>query len=161
MCQYTSRCPVGRHNPGTVCKYASAAQVYRATSVSTAPNSRTARAAAATRTPEWRSDIRVAASTGGGDALSLLLVLVVVHVNVANSWTLAGWLMSLLLPLAIGLWFSARCGAWKMTSKGRCTRLRPGIWNRCQDHSGLTLPDVLAAVSFLVAVLAAYVWANH
>ncbi len=73
MCQYTSRCPVGRHNPGTVCKYASAAPVYRATPVSTAPNWWTTRASAAARTPERRSDIRVAASTGGGDALSLLL----------------------------------------------------------------------------------------
>jgi hypothetical protein len=72
VCQYTSRCPVGRHRPGTICPYAgrhhrtrSIPDMYRTPSPSwrdsprNAPSQRPERGAAPKRTPQPQEQRRV------------------------------------------------------------------------------------------------------
>lgn len=49
------------------------------------------------------------------------------------------------------------CGA-VMANGYRCRRTRRGLGNRCQDHGGITLHDILSIAAFLLGVGAIILW---
>ena len=65
----------------------------------------------------------------------------------------------LLVPFAVAAWLAARCSAWNGTVEGRCAKVRPRPFQRCElgthSHAAqlVTAPEVVAVVSFLVGIL--------
>lgn len=181
MCQYTSRCPVGRHRPGTVCSYANTGAGRTSAHPSPvapqptlsglgATNSRRSAALASTSATEskdsWLSGGRYTrASVGGGASVADALVLILItadsdkFTNATGAWGLVLIAVLVLVPFAVAAWLSRHCTAWNGTVEGRCAKVRPQPLRRCEasphDHGAqlLTLHEVGALVSFLLGLL--------
>lgn len=73
-------------------------------------------------------------------------------------WAVVLVCVLLLVPFAVATWLVARCTAWNGTVEGRCGKVRPRPFQRCEleTHNRaaqlVTAPEVAAAVSFLVGI---------
>lgn len=156
MCQYDSRCRVGRHRPGTICPYDTSGG-YRWTmspplqSATVSASSSGAAGAAAgrnvDRAPQWEA---------GGSILDLLVFMVVLH-RWESFWTTETVLLVLLLmlPFLIGLDLLGKCRAWINDGSRRCEQPRKGLLHRCADHRSqmLTMYDFAGGLSILIGVV--------
>ena len=154
MCQYSDRCPVGRHRSGTVCPYAGSSRPERSYP-SPSPGSSGRASGGSTQTRRYRT---AAVSTGinGLDVLAAFILAAVWDGN--STGTILFAILLVLLPLGLGIWLTRTCTAWNGTAEGRCARACYGL-RRCgiPEHSRstqfLTLPEGVALLSWGVAVL--------
>lgn len=175
MCQYTTRCRVGRHLPGTVCpKTGQGGGRTRPRPIPRAPlptlsepKPTKRRSTVATEGKEsWLSGGRYTrASVGGGLSTADVLLLILIttdsdkFTNATGAWGTALIAVLVLLPFAVAVWLSRHCTAWNSTIEGRCAKVRPQPLRRCEvsshDHGAqpVTLHEVGALASFLLGLL--------
>lgn len=174
MCQYSSRCPTGRHRPGTQCPYAGRDGWSRPPSpprpAGLSSTSRTTQAGRPAATGEYLSGSRYG-RTAAADGISLLDLLAAVIV--AKSWerfhAALGWwgvlaaVLLVVLPFAGAALLSRHCTAWNSIAEGRCARVRARPFQRCQEVTHgyaaqvLTAHEVGALLCFLAGLAA--LWA--
>lgn len=166
MCQYSNRCPVGQHRPGTKCQYSGSSRPdrnypmpspYRMATPSPGSSGRVSGATAQKR--RYRTAV---ASTGinGLDVLAIFILAAVWDGNpdAISTGTILFAVLLVLLPLGLGIWLTRTCTAWNGTAEGRCVRVCYGL-RRCgiPEHSRsaqfLALPEGVALLSWGVAVL--------
>lgn len=175
MCQYTTRCRVGRHLPGTVCpKTGQGGGRARSRPIPHAPLPKLSepkptkrRSIAAAESKEsWLPGGRYTrASVGGGVSTAAVLALILISTdadkftNATGVWGQVLIAVLLLVPFAVGFWLSRHCTAWNGTVEGRCAKVRPQLLRRCEasshDHGAqpLTLHEAGALVSFFLGLL--------
>lgn len=154
MCQFTSRCSVGEHRPGTKCP--KAGQVAGVLPDESATY-RTASQAAAR--PERFRGFGVPAAISLAD-LGLLAVLLN-HLPVVEAVDPrlgpAALLALLTIPLILAAWLTRTCTAWNVGGERRCQRVALAA-RRCQASGHrridqpLTAPEGGAVVSLGVSV---------
>lgn len=155
MCQYSVSCPVGRHNPGTVCPYVGrGSSPGRARSVwATAPKP------ARTEPRRFRS---AAVSSGISGADLLVVIIVAIAWDRFYKDTGIGGVvfavLAVLLPFAIAAWLTSACTAWNGSLEGRCEKRRLG-WQRCELRAHrrtsqlVTVPEAAAVLSIVVGIV--------
>ena len=165
MCQYDSRCRVGRHRPGTVCPYATRGSYGWSAAPPThrvAPSapSDAGRAGSAGRTVDWAP--HVGAGGSGIDLLAWMLVLHWWDGTTLTAWGIALGTLLLAAPFVIGGELLSKCRAWINDGSRRCEQPRHGFLRRCADHrsQALTLYDVAGGLSILLGVLNVLVLMN-
>lgn len=73
------------------------------------------------------------------------------------------------LTLLVIAGFALVCSSWLLVQKcgfvmsngNRCRRTRRGLGRRCQDHSGVTVYDLLSIVAFALGVGAIILWYSN
>ena len=166
MCQYSDRCKVGQHRPGTVCPYAGSTRLDRNYLMPTPYRTATpspGRSGHASGATARKRRYRTAAVSTGIDGLDVLAVFILAAVwdgnpDAISTGTILFAVLLVLLPVGFGVWLTRTCTAWNGTAEGRCARACYGL-RRCgiPEHSRsaqfLTLPEGVALLSWGVAVL--------
>lgn len=157
MCQYDSRCRVGRHRPGTVCPYDSRRAYGWSMSVPPAPlGAVSAPSGDAGRGVAGRSGDRAPLVGAGGSAMDFVAWMLVLHWwdGRVTLWGIVVGILLLAAPFLIGGELLSRCRAWINDGSRRCEQPRKGFLRRCSDHrsQALTLYDVAGGLSILVGV---------
>lgn len=162
MCQYDSRCRVGRHRPGTICPYAghtphSGGFGWSANYGSTGQT----KSAGSSGTDNIRGAVQASERGpqlwGGGSVVDLLVWIIFLYrwdgVLTAQVIIVGGLLM--LLPFFIGLELLSKCHAWINDGTRRCENPRKGFMRRCSHHrsQALTLYDAAGGLSMLIGCL--------
>lgn len=158
MCQYSDRCQVGRHRPGTNCPYAGSSRPAR-----NYPTPYPGSPGRASGSTAQKRRYRTAAVSTGIDGLDVLAAFILAAVwdgnpDAISTGTILFAVLLVLLPLSLGIWLTRTCTAWNGTAEGRCARSCYGL-RRCgiPEHSRsaqlLTLLEGVALLSWGVAVL--------
>lgn len=154
MCQYSNRCPVGKHRLGTRCQYVRAPRSTR-TYVQPSPQGR---AIAPSRRARPSRKQKAAL---GFDGFSFLVAAALVwggDPGIISTRTFMFALMLVLLPLGFGLWLTKTCTVWNQSTEGRCGRTcygpkRCGIPAHRRSVQFLTEPEFVALVSVFCTIL--------
>lgn len=159
MCQYDSRCRVGRHRPNTVCPY----DVRGSYGWSMSPPAPSVAVSGPCGAGGVGSTGRAAADRAPhvgacGSLIDLLAWILVLHWwdgTTLTAWRIALGILLLAAPFAIGGELLSKCRAWINDGSRRCERPRHGLLRRCADHrsQALTLYDVAGGLSILVGVV--------
>lgn len=166
MCQYSNRCPVGRHRPGTVCQYAGSSRPARSYPTPSPYRSAISSPGSSGRVSGGTTQARryqTAAVSTGFDGLDVLAAFILAAVwdgnpEAISTGTILFAVLLVLLPVGLGVWLTRTCTAWNGTAEGRCARACYGL-RRCgiPEHSRsaqlLTLPEGVALLSWGVAAL--------
>lgn len=178
MCQYDSRCPVGTHRPGTVCPYAkTSGGGWRAPRRSSSPiptglprpTTTSARYTNPASRPRLSGGRYTRTAVGDGLSLADLLALAILARSwekfhaATGMWGVAIVAVLVVLPFAVAVWLSRHCTAWNGTVEGRCGKVRPQPFRRCEVPTHrrpaqlVTAHEVGACVALVSGVLG--VWA--
>lgn len=164
MCQYNSRCKVQRHRPGTVCPLSGTGGGWTRPTAARPLLTPTRPARVSSGSSRFGSP-----SGAGGLSLADLFALVLVAKSwdrvheVGGTWAVVLVCLLLLAPFGLAAWLASRCTAWNGSIEGRCAKVRPRPFQRCElpTHSHIAQPvtahEVAAVLCFLVGV--AGVWA--
>ncbi len=166
MCQYSNRCPVGQHRPGTKCQYSGSSRPDRnylmPSSYRMATSSPGSSGQPSDVTGRKRRYRKVAVSMGI-DVLDILAAFILAtawngNPEAISTGTILFAVLLVLLPLGLGIWLTRTCTAWNGTADGRCARAcyglrRCGIPEHGRSTKLLTLPEGMALLSWGVAVL--------
>lgn len=171
MCQFNPRCPTKRHNPGTVCRYATGRTYGSALPPAWGSSAAGSRPSSPARTRPAGSGVggpagprryrRAAASTG--ISLSDLFIVIVVAAATNRYYAATGWVgvvlavLAVVIPFSLATWLTWTCTAWNGSKEGRCGNPRHG-WRRCEIEGHgrwqqvVTAPEIAAAISILVGL---------
>jgi hypothetical protein len=184
MCQYTTRCAVGTHRPGTKCPLAgsgsaTSARLYTPPSqVSSAvrpvsPSPSTSRTTTSGTTGAGtqgsgaaRRSNTASAIVGGLDAADLIGLSIFAAVvggkdQPVNTASIVTAVLLVAVPALIAVWLGSQCRVWNADGLSRCSRRTARLFGRCgaQGHRRgdqlLLLPEVMAGASVVVAVISA------
>lgn len=157
MCQFSLRCPVKQHRPGTVCPYSNGRSFAGGRGGSVWP---TAPSTTRPNGPVGPRRYRRAAASSGVSTGDLLIVILVTaatdHYYEATGWF--GVLLAVLavaVPFALAGWLTWTCTAWNGSKEGRCEKPRHW-WRRCEILSHgraqqlVTAPETAAMFSLLI-----------
>lgn len=109
-----------------------------------------------------------ARGTGALSVVDLVIALIVAtswdrFYDWAGWWGVAGIVALTVVPFILAGWLSRHCTAWNTTVDGRCARLRPKPFQRCESHGHghdmqlITAHEMAALVCFISGV--GMVWA--
>ncbi len=161
MCQYTPRCSVGTHRPGTVCPYATSSP--RPTPAWQTPPRHPAPKSVYTSSRD-RSAQNGPATVGGvitgADLLALVILIALVSNNAVpvNTAFIVVTIVLLLIPLAVAGWLLSRCRAWNKDGLSRCQRRTKALLGRCgtpghaRSAQWVLLPEAVAVAAFIVLI---------
>lgn len=150
MCQYSARCPTGRHRPGTVCPYAGRTPSFRST-----PPAANLRSRSITGPTGGRRQT-AAATTGalsGADAAAWWLFIGAFWDQNIDTLTFVALLVAVAIPALLGGYWLRTCSGWLDSGSRRCRQRRAGLLRRCADHQSqlITWYDIAGAGALLLA----------
>lgn len=181
MCQYTPRCAVGRHRPGTKCPLAGnggagSSPIYTTPSrmssavrsVSPAPSTSRTTGAGTQGSGVARRSNTASVIVGGIDGADLIGLAIFAAVvggkdQPISTASIVTAVLLVAVPALIAVFLGAQCRVWNADGLSRCNRRTVRLFGRCgaQGHRRvdqfLLLPEVMAAVSVVVAIVCAIV----